>query len=573
MIAPMAEPAASRPGPRLPAPLLAVAATFHNVALRRILAAYVGFSLAEWSSWIAILVYAYTQGGATETGVVALIQLAPSAAIAPVAASLGDRVRRDRALRFAYAAQAVSMGATAVALLGGAPNWVVYLFAAAAAASVTLTRPVQAAILPALARTPSELTAANVAAGTVETASILIGPVLAGVALAVSNAGAVFAASAGVTFIGALLVNGVRAPAGEYAGDLHPEATVSPGGLRGAIADTLAGFGMLAREERPRSVVALLGAASVLWGALDVFLVVLAIDLLDMGDAGVGFLNAALGAGGLLGAALSVALIGRTRLALPFVLGIALWAIPLSGLGLLPLPLAAFALLAVAGLGRVIMDVAGRTLLQRVAPERMLARVFGVLEGIDMAALAIGSILAPLLIGLLGAQGALVAAGLALLLATGASWRPLRRADAMGIARPREIAILRGIPMFAPLPPPAIERLASQLVPVTAPPGTDVVRQGEHGDRFFIIRQGRVRVAVDGRVVREEGPGESFGEIALLRNVPRTATVSALEPLELLALDRRPFLEAVTGQPASTLAAEGVVEARLGTGGRTDAGA
>jgi hypothetical protein len=203
----------------------------------------------------------------------------------------------------------------------------------------------------------------------------------------------------------------------------------------------------------------------------------------------------------------------------------------------------------------------------------MLARVFGVLEGIDMAALAIGSILAPLLIGLLGAQGALVTAGLALLLATGASWRPLRRADAMGIARPREIGILRGIPMFAPLPPPAIERLASQLVPVTAPPGMDVVRQGEHGDRFFIIRQGRVQVAIDGRVVREEGPGESFGEIALLRNVPRTATVSALELLELLALDRRPFLEAVTGQPASTLVAQGVVEARLGTGGRTDAGA
>jgi len=328
---------------------------------------------------------------------------------------------------------------------------------------------------------------------------------------------------------------------------------------------------MLAREERPRSVLLLLGAGAVLTGAIDVLLVVLAIDVLAMGDAGVGYLNAAMGFGGLVGALASVLLIGRHRLAAPLALGMGLWALALAGLGLAATPLGALLLLALAGVGRFVADVAGRTLLQRVAPERMLARVFGVLEGVQMASLALGSLVAAGLVGLLATHGAFLAAGGGLVLAVMLVWPRLSKVDAAGIARPRELALLRDIPIFAPLPPPALERLAANLVPVSASAGDSIIRQGERGDRFYIITAGEVEVTRDGTLLRREGVGESFGEIALLRNVARTATVRARVATQLVALERRIFLEAITGQPASTAAAEATVQERMQGDGSADA--
>jgi quercetin dioxygenase-like cupin family protein len=215
--------------------------------------------------------------------------------------------------------------------------------------------------------------------------------------------------------------------------------------------------------------------------------------------------------------------------------------------------------------------VTATTLLQRATDPRMLARLFGILEGVHMASLAVGSIVAPLLIALTGEQGAFLLAALAMLLAAASAWPTMRRLDDAAVARPREVALLRSIPMFAPLGVPAIERLATAMVPVHAHPGSEVVRQGEPGDHFFIITDGRVAISVDGERVREEGPGEAFGEIALLRNVPRTATVEALESTQLISLDRTTFLEAVTGQPASTAEAEATVARHLGAPGDTTA--
>ena len=544
--------------PSLPAPLAVVVAVFHNASLRRVLAAFIGFSLAEWATWIAILVYAFNRGGATETGIAALIQLAPSAVVAPLAASLGDRMRRERALLIAYLVQVVSMGATGMLLLVDAPAWLVYLGAAAAASSITLTRPIQAAILPSLSRTPSELTAANVAAGGIATASMLVGPVLAGLALAFTGSATVFLGAAVVELLSAILVRGIH----PIDGDQVVERPVA--GWRSALPDAVEGLGVLVRESQPRAVLSVLGAAAVMWGALDVFLVVLALDVLALGESGVGFLNAALGAGGLLGAVLSVSLIGRRGLVGPLGLGVLLWSVPLAAIGLLSSVPAAITMLALAGIGRVMMDVSATTLLQRATDPRMLARLFGVLEGVHMASLAVGSIVAPLLIALTSERSAFILAGAAMLLAAAAAWPTMRRLDDAAVARPREVALLRSIPMFAPLGAPAIERLATAMVPVHAHTGSAVVRQGDPGDHFYIITDGRVAVSIDGQRVREEGPGESFGEIALLRSVPRTATVEALESTQLISLDRTTFLEAVTGQPASAQVAEATVARHLG---------
>jgi MFS family permease len=543
---------------RLPAPLEAVIAVVHNHALRRVLLAFVGFSMAEWASWIAILVYAYARGGAAETGLAAIIQLAPSAVVAPIAASLGDHVRRDRALLLAYLVQAAAMGITAAALLLEAPGPAVYLAAASAAASITLTRPIQAAILPSLSRAPAELTAANVAAGTVETVAIVVGPSLAGLTLAVAGPAFVFIWASVLLLAGGALVAGIRTT------QLDPlPRGAGQRGWRSVTAEALGGFRVLVAEPRPRAVLGLLGAAAILWGVLDVLLVVLALDLLLIGEAGVGYLNSALGVGGLIGAGLTVLLIGRARLAAPFAAGIGLWSIAVALLGLLPGLLAALLLIAAAGTGRVVMDVAGRTLLQRVAPDHTLARTFGVLEGMEMASLAVGSILAPLLILVAGEKGAFMVGGAAVVVVLLLLWRPLRRIDSLGGARPRELALLRAIPIFSPLGALEIEQLAVKLLPVHAHAGSVIIRQGQQGDHFYVVVHGEVEVEVDGRSIRRLGAGDSFGEIALLRNVPRTATVRAVVSSELLALERGAFLEAVTGQPASHSVAESIVSDRL----------
>jgi hypothetical protein len=225
----------------------------------------------------------------------------------------------------------------------------------------------------------------------------------------------------------------------------------------------------------------------------------------------------------------------------------------------------AITLLAVAGLGRMLLDTSSHTLLQRVAPDRMLARIFGLLEGVHMGSLAIGSILAPALVALGGEGTAFLVAGAGMLVTGVAAWPALRRLDTVGAARQQDVDLLRGIPMFAPLGPAAIDRLACALVPVHAHPGSVVVQQGDAGDHFYIVTSGRVGISVDGQEVREERAGESFGEIALLRSVPRTATVRAMEATEMVLLERGPFLEAITGVPASTAAADALIDARLAT--------
>src|SRR3954452_22482613 len=335
-----------------------------NRELRRVLLAFVCFNAAEWGVWIAMLVYAYERGGATTAGVVAVVQLVPAALFAPVAGSLGDRYRPTRVLTAGYVAQAAAMGATAAVLLAHGTQYAAYALAALAATAVTVTRPAQAGLMPALARTPEELTASNVAAGWIESMSVLAAPALAGVLLGVGGAGTVFAVLACVALVGALLVARIAGPAAGAAGS-----------------DAQAAWHTAASEPGPRALVWLLTVESFAIGALDVLYVVLAVGVLHHGGSAAGYLNAAFGAGGVLGVAATAALVGRRRLAPAVLGGLALWAAALAAVAATSSLGAAFALLAVAGIGRTMLDVSGRTLLQRIARPGALARVFGLLEG------------------------------------------------------------------------------------------------------------------------------------------------------------------------------------------------
>ena len=525
--------------------------------LRRVESAYLGFNMTEFATWIAILVYAFERGGAAEAGVVAVILLIPSAVVAPFAAYAGDRFRRDRVLLIDYLMQGVAIGATAVTLFVDAAPWLVYAAATIASISITLTRPAQNSLVPALTKTPDDLTATNVVTGVVEGSGKMLGPLAAGVLLGLSGPDAVFAVFAGVSLLGAVFVSRVRA---------DPSAVTPPGRVDASDVwrQTLAGFATLAREREPRLVVLLLASSDIVVGALDVLFVATAIDLLAIGRSGAGYLSAAFGAGAVFGAAATVVLVGRRRLTPPLAAGAVVFGIPIGLVAVAPSAVSAPILFSIAGGGRTLGDVAGRTLLQRISPNEVLSRVFGVLEGLSMLALAVGSIGAAVLIQVFGVQAALVVIGAFLPLVILASSSHLLSIDRRAVAPDAEaLALVRKIPFFTPLPAPAMERVMTNMTPVQVGPGEVLIREGDVGDFFYVIVEGEVEVTSQGKHLGTLGPGAYVGEIALLRDVPRTATVVARTPLRLLGLHREPFLLAVTGHPQSVQVAHAVADARL----------
>lgn len=532
-----------------------LATVARNPELRRVQLAFAAFNAAEWAVWIAMLVYAYEQGGATTAGVVALAQLAPAAIFAPFVAVVADRLGPGRVLAFGYVAQAAAMAATAGVLLAEGPPLAAYALAAVAATAVTATRPSQAALVPALARTPAELTATNVVGGWIESVSVLAAPAGAGVLLAIGSPGLVFTVMAALALAGAALV----APLARRPAQADREERQE------VLAEIAAGFRTLAREPEARLLVLLLGAQFVVVGALDVLYVVLAISVLDLGGSGAGYLNAAFGAGGVLGIAATAVLVGRSRLTPSLVLALAVWSAALAAIGAWPAVLGAILLLAVAGAARSLFDVAGRTLLQRTAPPDVLARVFGVLEGLTMVGLAVGSLLAPALVALGGARAAFLGLATLLPLLALASAGRLSRIDRCADVPVVELALLRSLPIFAPLPAPALERLARSLESLAVPAGTVVVRKGEPGDLFYVVAAGRFSVDRGEREPAVLLRCDCFGEIALLADVPRTATVTAVEDSLVYALAREPFLEAVTGHAPARRAAEALVRERFAT--------
>ena len=532
-----------------------LATVFRNPELRRVELAFVGFNAAEWGTWIAMLVYAYEQGGATTAGLVALAQLVPAGLFAPFAAVLSDRLGPARILKWSYVAQAATMGATAVALFLDSSQFVVYALAASAATSVTLTRPAQSALLPALARTPDELTAANVVSGWIESVSVLTAPAAAGVLLGVADVGTVFAVMAAAALAGGLLTVGLPGPAPSPASEESP------------VGEAVAGFRVLRENHEARLLVALLGAQFVGIGALDVLYVVLALGLLGLGESGAGYLNAAFGAGGVIGIAVTATLVGRARLAPPLLAGVAVWFAALAFLAAYARTISALVLLAAAGAGRSLVDVAGRTLLQRTAPPEVLSRVFGVLEGLTMAGLAIGSVLTPILVGLAGAEGAVFGVALVLPAIALIAGRGLLTLDRGATVPVVELALLRSSPTFAALGAPELERLARSMKPVAVKAGETLMREGEPGDQAFLVADGELEVLIGDKPIAPLGRGDLVGEIALLRTGVRTATVVAKTDSLLYEVERETFLETLGGAQAI----ESLVDARLGEVGRIHA--
>src|SRR6516164_509253 len=486
--------------------------------MRRIELSY-GLSITgELAGTVALVVYAVSAGGA---GLVAACAAART--VAEMGGALGltgitCRLRRDRLLRWITGVRSVFLAAAALLAALHQPPAAVIAAGAASSALAGTYRPLQAAVLPWLVRTPAELAASNAVTAVMENAGALAGPLLAGGLLAVAAPAAAMAAAAGA--LAAAAVSLLRLSV--------PDTPELPGSGAGQVVrDVASGLAEFVRMAPPGGVAILAFAQTLLRGALVVLIAVLAVHVLALGGSAVGWLTAAFGAGGLVGGVVAAAVVRFTRLGRSFIAGMLLWGVPLAFLALRPAVAVAYLALVVVGIGNAFVDVSCFTLVTRLAGPRTQGKVLGALEFTALAGLATGSILTPLLLNVFGARGtlALLGGGLAgLALAHAARFRRLDRA--MPAPGP-ETGLLQDLPMFAPLPLARIELLAAETEPRQFPADAVLIREGELGEHFHLIVEGSAAVSVHGAPRPTLQRGDCFGEIALLRDIPRTATITA----------------------------------------------
>lgn len=532
----------------------AFTSNWRNPNLRRAQLSFLGAWTAEWAFTVALGVVAYNDGGTIALGLVGLLRMVPSALLAPLLSPFADRGRRERVLVVVCTLRGAATGLAAVTIALSGPVVVVYALAVLSTIAATLFRPAHSALLPTLCRTGHELASANVVRGMLDSVATLAGPLLAAVLLAVSDASVVFAVATAASFWAGFLLLRVQ-----YEASPRPASPSRPALMREAVE----GVRAVTRSGDLMLILGLAAAQALTRGALTVFSVVVAIELVGTGDAGVGALMAAVGVGAVLGSLGASFLVGMGRLGVWFAVGVALWGLPIALIGVVPHEASALLLLSLVGVGNALIDVAGFTLIGRLAADAVLARVFGVLESLVAVSIGLGALLASTLVEWLGIEEALFSIGLVCPVLAVAAWRRLRRLDRSVDDLDVDVELLQKVAMFHPLPLPAIEQLARGLDPVTVQAGQAVVTQGEIGDRYYVIESGEADVVGDGRVVATLGPGEGFGEIALLRRTRRTATVRARSVLELRALTSDRFISVVLGYTPSAQAAEQGVDGQL----------
>ena len=542
---------AALPGP-IAASIAAVRQAMANDGIRRLEIGWAVGIAADSALLVVLLVEVYARDGVVATALLGATRMLPGVVSGMLSGAILGRFRGDRILLAIGLIRTASAVGCAVVVAMNGSSALLFLVAAIAAAAGAPVRPTQATLMPAFARSPRELIAANAAWTTGEGLGAFIGPLAAG-ALIAARLPVVAALVAGLAFLGtALVVAGLRF---EQAGDARgPEGG---GGLR-----LMAGVRALRRRLVPRW--AMLGVYGQVpaRGLLNSLVVVAAIELLGLGDPGVGLLTAAMGLGTLFGAVFAMSLNRGASLVRAMCVTLAYWGAPIAVIGLLPVPAVAVAAMAAIGIANAAYDMTVFTIFQRGSANDERAPVFSVFEGVAGLGLVSGSLLAPVLLTAFGTRGAFAVAGAILPILAVVIYGRTARAGDVSIVDEPTLHLLRAVPAFAELPLTAIERLADGLVPASYPAGSALMEQGEEGREFIVIAGGEVEILVDGRPVQRLGPGTGVGEIALLRRSPRTATVIARTDVTGYSVDCAIFNAAIAG-PAAAAVTERIAAAHL----------
>jgi MFS family permease len=538
------------------ATIAAVREALANDGIRRLELVWTIGIAADAALLVVLLVVVYAQDGALAAGVLGAVRMGPAVLTGMLAGTVVRRFGGRRVLLALGSVRALAAALCAIVIAAGMPSILLYVLAALGAVAGAPVRPAAATLMPGLARSPGELVAANMAWGTGEGLGTFAGPFIAGLLIAAGQL-PLAAAAVAVAFLVTLFV---------AAGLRFEHATDAGGGARQSRGLGLA-EGVRALRRRPVLRWSMLGVYGQVTtrGLLSPLLVVASIELLGMGEAGVGLLNAALGLGGFVGAVFALSATRPDRLILTQAAALAYWGAPIAVIGLLPFPAVALAAMVVTGIANAVYDVAIITIFHRGASNQERAAVFSVFEGVAGLGLVTGSLLAPALLAAFGPSGALAIAGSILPIISLIVYARIGRADRVSVVDEDVVRLVRRVDVFAELPLTAVERLVAGMTPVSAARGEVLVREGEPGDTFVILASGQAEVTVDGRQLDRLGPGAGFGEVALLRRSPRTATVTALSDLTGYAVDADTFACAVSG-PATAAISEQVASMHLRRG-------
>jgi MFS family permease len=523
--------------------------------LRRLQFGWAVSAVGGWVFFVALAVYAFDVGGATAVGAAALTRMVPAGLAAPLAGVLADRHSRRDVLLGSIALRALVLGAIGGAVASDAPLALVLTLAALFTIVATAHKPAQASLLPSLVETPHQLAASNAVWSAVDNGAFLAGALVSGALIATTSMSVAFGVTAGLFAVATV-------PIALIARDPVPDFRASAEGIR-PVEDAFDGFRQVWADRRLRMVVGVLAFSTTVEGAIDVLVVLVAINLLGLGGAGVGWLNACWGFGGVIGGAAALTLLRRGRLTAGLSAGGLLVGLPLMLVALAESTATTVAMLILLGVGYALIEVAGLSLLQRLPSNDLLGRAFAVVESSYWITTGLGAIIAPLIVHVVGLRDALLVVGACLPLLVAFRWRPLALLEE-GIRVPeRPFKLLRAVEMFAPLPLATIENVSRRVDAVHVQAGETVVREGDMGDRFYLVAEGRLDVSCERGAYPPVGAGDVFGEIALLQDVPRTATVTARDDCLLYALDRESFLGAVSSHASAAGAARRVASERL----------
>lgn len=508
-------------------------------------------AVAEYAAWITVLVVAFNEGGSSAAGAAVTAQLVPAAILAPVVATAGDRFDRHRVLATSFAVQAVAAGGIALALLTASPLAVVYLLASVFTVATIATPATVASLLVHHARTPAQLTTWNTTRSFVRAAGSLSGPLLTALALALAGPSTVFIGLFVVCAATALLA-GLNLPRDDRLASTLSIAAVLSDAWRGVI--------YVSKTRAPRRVVGYIGATEMLIGALDLVFVAVAFEQFDSDGTAVALITATFAFGTLFAAAVASRR-AAWRLSRLITLGAALMTVPMIVLGETSMLLVVLSVAVVLGAGNGFIEIGTQTLLQRSCSETMTSRAYGALDSTAMIAASIGAVVAGRLIEDHGLTSVVVTLGIAGAIALVGGSIQLRTTErSLTSTDPAVVSCLRSVSFLASLPQPTLERLARISEHRLAPEGDVVLAEGEHGDEFFVLMSGAVEVRVGGDVVGRLTAPASFGEVALLHDSVRTATVTTTDKSEVVVLRRREFLDAISRTATSSRGALDVAE-------------
>jgi CRP-like cAMP-binding protein len=511
---------------------------FRNAAVTRVVGAFAALTVGEWVLGTTIAIHAYAVGGALAVGLVGF-RFFPAAAGGLFTAQLADAHRRERVLTATAAVRTLASGLVVLSLALKLPFVVPLLLVWFDATAGSAYRPAQATLVPTLVYTPREFTAATALTSHAKSSGQMLGALAGGLLIAAFPVAIAVSVSTVLYAVSALTTAGLA-------------TTVAParaiGGLRLRVARMRDGVTAIGADREAKEIVAFACMRSAIRGVWISLGVVASLRLLGLGNAGFGLLMAAAGLGALAAIPLSGLLVGQRQLARWLGLGLLLCGAPIAAIGGAAAGAPAIVFMVGWGIGMAVSDVAAQAVLNRVVIPNSIGPVTGLMESGKLLFEGAACLVAPALVSTLGIRDALVGVGVAVAVVVFAGVSVFRRIDVRAVGRVDISHLLIGVPVFRRLRVDQLEAVIAQLRPLHLPAGEDVLSQGvdDHGG-WYLVEQGRLEVLIDGFVVNELTRGDGFGELALLRDRPRAATVRTISDVRLLALERDVFLTTAGG--------------------------